>query len=72
MPNGIADMMLGAVGTAFVPGTQRIAVRLMLGEMQEQTRLLEQALGGEPNLLGRDGEGAGQRGVVAGTRWMGD
>lgn len=26
----IADMMLGAVGTAFVPGTQRIEVRLML------------------------------------------
>lgn len=47
-------------------------LRLMLGEMQEQTRLLEQALSGEPNLLGRDGEGAGKRGVVAGTRWMGD
>ncbi len=28
----IADMMLGAVGTAFVPGTQRIVVRLMLAE----------------------------------------
>jgi ketosteroid isomerase-like protein len=28
----IADMMLGAVGTAFVPGTQRIEVRLMLAE----------------------------------------
>lgn len=28
----IADMMLGAVGTAFVPGTQRVAVRLMMGE----------------------------------------
>ena len=47
-------------------------LRLMLGEMLEQTRLLEQALSGEPNLLGRDGEGAGKRGVVAGTRWMGD
>ena len=47
-------------------------LRLMLGEMLEQTRLIEQALSGEPNLLGRDGEGAGQRGVVAGTRWMGD
>jgi len=28
----IADMMLGAVGTAFVPGTQRVIVRLMMGE----------------------------------------
>ena len=28
----IADMMLGAVGTAFVPGTQRIEVKLMLAE----------------------------------------
>ena len=28
----IAEMMLGAVGTVFVPGTQRIAVRLMLAE----------------------------------------
>jgi hypothetical protein len=28
----IAEMMLGAVGTAFVPGTQRVAVRLMLAE----------------------------------------
>ena len=47
-------------------------LRLMLGEMLEQTRLLEQALSGEPHLLGRDGEGAGKRGLVAGTRWMGD
>lgn len=28
----IAEMMLGAVGTAFVPGTQQIAVRLILAE----------------------------------------
>lgn len=28
----IAEMMLGAVGTAFVPGSQRIAVGLMLAE----------------------------------------
>ncbi len=47
-------------------------LRLMLGEMLEQTRLLEQALSGEPHLLGRDGEGAGMRGVGAGTRCMGD
>ena len=47
-------------------------LRLMLGEMQEQTRLLEQALSGEAHLLGRNGEGAGTRGVVAGSRWIGD
>lgn len=28
----IVDMMLGATGTAFVPGSQRIAVRLMMAE----------------------------------------
>ena len=27
----IVDLMLGAVGTAFVPGTQRVTVRLMMG-----------------------------------------
>ena len=47
-------------------------LRLMLGEMQEQTRLLEQALSGEANLLGRNGAGAGTRGVVTGSRWIGD
>lgn len=31
-PQKISEMMLGAVGTAFVPGTQRIEVRLMLAE----------------------------------------
>ena len=47
-------------------------LRLMLGEVQEQTLLLEQGLGGEEHLLGRGGEGAGKRGVVAGARWVGD
>jgi hypothetical protein len=44
----------------------------MLGEVQEQTRLMEQGAQGEPDLLGRGGQGAGKRGVVAGARWMGD
>jgi hypothetical protein len=47
-------------------------LRLMLGEVQEQTRLIEQGLGGDANVLGRGGEGAGKRGVVAGARWVGD
>jgi hypothetical protein len=47
-------------------------LRLMLGEVREQTRLIEQVASGEPHVLGRDGEGAGKRGVVAGTRWLGD
>lgn len=47
-------------------------LRLMLGEVQEQTRLIEQVASGEPDVLGRDGAGAGTRGVVAGTRWLGD
>ena len=28
----IADLMLGAVGAAFIPGTQQLAVRLLLAE----------------------------------------
>ena len=47
-------------------------LRLMLGEVREQTRLIEQVASGEPHVLGRDGEGAGKRGVVAGARWLGD
>lgn len=50
----------------------RTMLRLMLGEVQEQTRLFEQAVAGEPNLLGRNTDGAGQRGVVRSTRWIGD
>ena len=50
----------------------RTMLRLMLGEVQEQTRLMDQGVKGEPNLLGRPGEGAGKRGEVAGARWVGD
>lgn len=57
---------------ALTDARNRTMLRLMLGEVQEQTRLLEQGLGGEENLLGRGGEGAGKRGVVAGARWVGD
>lgn len=47
-------------------------LRLMIGEVQEQTRLIEQVLSGEPHVLGRDGAGAGTRGEVVGARWLGD
>jgi hypothetical protein len=47
-------------------------LRLMLGEVQEQTRLLEQAAAGVDDLLGRKDMGSGKRGVVGATRWIGD
>jgi hypothetical protein len=47
-------------------------LRLMLGEVQEQTRLIEQAAAGQPDVLGHSTVGAGTRGVVAGARWIGD
>ena len=47
-------------------------LRLMLGEVQEQTRLLEQAGNGTADVLGHSDTGAGSRGVVAGARWFGD
>ena len=47
-------------------------LRLMLGEVEEQTLLFEQAAAGQPDLLGRNGVGAGKRGLVAGARWIGD
>ena len=47
-------------------------LRLMLGEVQEQTRLLEQAGDGTADVLGHSDTGAGSRGVVAGARWFGD
>jgi hypothetical protein len=50
----------------------RTMLRLMLGEAQEQARFFEQGAAGLEDLLGRGGEGAGKRGVVAGTRWIGD
>ena len=47
-------------------------LRLMLGEVQEQTRTFEQAGAGVDNLLGRKDVGSGKRGVVASARWIGD
>ncbi len=47
-------------------------LRLMLGEIAEQVRFFEQAAAGTDDLLGRNGEGAGKRGLVAGARWIGD
>ena len=45
----------------------------MLGEVQEQTRLLEQAADGTSRRARPDSDtGAGSRGVVAGARWIGD
>jgi hypothetical protein len=50
----------------------RTMLRLMLGEVQEQTRTFEQAGSGVDNLLGRKDVGSGKRGVVASARWIGD
>ncbi len=50
----------------------RTMKRQMLGEVQEQTHLLNQIATGVPDVLGRGGEGAGKRGVVGSTRWLGD
>lgn len=50
----------------------RTMLRLMLGEVQEQARLFEQAAAGDDTLLGRSDVGAGKRGTVAATRWIGD
>ena len=47
-------------------------LRLMLGEVQEQTRLFEQAAAGQADVMGHSSTGAGERGVVAGARWFGD
>ena len=47
-------------------------LRLMLGEVQEQTRLIEQVSAGQADVLGHSAVGAGSRGVVAGARWIGD
>jgi hypothetical protein len=47
-------------------------LRLMLGEVQEQTRLIEQVSAGQADVLGHSTVGAGSRGVVAGARWFGD
>jgi hypothetical protein len=48
----IVDLMLGAVGAAFVPGTQRVAVRLMLAEgdvVVAETRMTARRPNGAPD-----------------------
>ena len=47
-------------------------LRLMLGEVDEQTRMLKQAAAGEADVLGRSRTGAGSRGTVGIARWIGD
>jgi len=47
----IVEMMLGAVGTAFVPGTQRIEVKLLLARgdvAMAETRMTAQRPNGAP------------------------
>jgi hypothetical protein len=50
----------------------RTMLRLMLGEVQEQTRTFEQASAGVDDLLGRKDVGSGKRGEVGAARWIGD
>ena len=50
----------------------RTMLRLMLGEVQEQTRTFEQASAGMDDLLGRKDIGSGKRGEVGAARWIGD
>jgi ketosteroid isomerase-like protein len=48
----IADLMLGAVDAAFVPGTQRVEIRLMLAEgdvVVAETRMTAQRRAGAPD-----------------------
>jgi len=47
-------------------------LRLMLGEVAEQVRFFEQASAGTDDLLGRSTVGAGKRGSVGSSRWLGD
>jgi hypothetical protein len=47
-------------------------LRLMLGEVAEQNRFFEQAAAGTDDLLGRSTVGAGKRGSVGSSRWLGD
>jgi hypothetical protein len=47
-------------------------LRLMLGEVAEQVRFFEQAAAGTDDLLGRSTVGAGKRGSVGSSRWIGD
>ena len=46
-------------------------LRLMLGETLEQKRFFEQAVAGREDLLGRRADGAGTKGSVLPTRWVG-
>ena len=57
---------------ALTHARNRTMLRLMLGEVSEQARFFEQAGAGEDDLLGRSTVGAGTRGTVAATRWIGD
>jgi hypothetical protein len=47
-------------------------LRLMLGEVAEQIRFFDQAAAGKDDLLGRSTVGAGKRGSVGSSRWLGD
>ena len=49
----------------------RTMLRLLLGEMMEQKRFFDQALAGRTDLLGRRADGAGTKGSVLPTRWVG-
>jgi hypothetical protein len=57
---------------ALTQARDRTMLRLMLGEVQEQTRTFEQASAGVDDLLGRKDVGSGKRGEVGATRWIGD
>jgi hypothetical protein len=49
----------------------RTMLRVILGETLEQKRFFEQALAGRTDLLGRRADGAGTKGSVLPTRWVG-
>jgi hypothetical protein len=56
------------VGT-MTQARDRRMLDVILGEMLEQARLLEQGLGGRTDLLGRHEPAAGERGEVLAMRW---
>ena len=47
-------------------------LKVILGESAEQVRFFEQALAGRDDLLGKRADGAGTRGSVLSTRWVGN
>ena len=49
----------------------RTLLKVILGETLEQQRFFDQALAGRDDLLGRRSDGAGTKGAVLGTRWVG-